>query len=504
MKAIKKTKSLCPSCYAILDAEIFERDGQVFIRKTCPTHGEFEDIYWSDAEQYYRMASFGEIGSGLENPRTKIVKGCPFDCGICPEHKSYSVLTIIDVTNQCNLRCPICFAHAGASGYVYEPSKEIIFKIIDNLRSNLPIAPVALQFSGGEPTLRDDLPELVEYALKSGFPHVEVNSNGIRLANDFNYLMKLKNAGLSTVYLQFDGVTPEPYVKTRGTNLLPTKLKALENFRKAEHLSVVLVPTLVNGVNDNQVGDIIFFAAKNFDIVRAVNFQPVSVTGRIHRDDLKRMRITISDFMKLAEQQTAGRIRPSDFYPMPFVIPFARAVGAINGVHYTEFTAHPHCGVATFVIVKDDEIVPITRIANVEKFMEDLKKVYREDSRSSQTLAKINMVRSLRSMGSSSLKGLLKAVMATGDYEDLARFMHNVIMIGGMHFMDAYNFDLDRVQRCCIHYGVPDGRIIPFCTMNNLYRESIERAYSIPLSAWKGSHVESISPSPRMPKRGDS
>ena len=503
MKTIRNTKSLCPSCYALLDAQIFERDGQVFIRKTCPTHGEIEDIYWSDAEQYYRMERFGEIGSGLENPRTEIVKGCPFDCGICPEHKSYSVLTIIDVTNQCNLRCPICFAHSGASGYLYEPSKETIFKIIDNLRSNLPIPPVALQFSGGEPTLRDDLPELVEYALKAGFPHVEVNSNGIRFANDSEYVIRLKKAGLATVYLQFDGVTPEPYAKTRGVNLLPTKLKALENFRKADHLSVVLVPTLVNGVNDDQVGDIIFFGAKNFDIVRAINFQPVSITGRIDRDELKRMRITIPDFMKLAEQQTQGRIKASDFYPVPFVIPFARAVGAIKGMRYAEFTAHPHCGVATFAFVKGDEIVPITRIANVEKFMEDLKKVYMEDSRNFKTLAKIGLVRSFRSMGRSSLKSLLKTVMETGDYEDLVRFMSNVIMIGCMHFMDAYNYDLDRVKRCCIHYGVPDGRIIPFCTMNALHRESIERAYSIPIPAWKNSEAENISQILKVPKTRD-
>ncbi len=502
MKTIKNTKSLCPSCHAVLDAQVFERDGQVFIRKTCSTHGDFEDVYWSDAKQYHRMERFNEEGSGLENPRTETLKGCPLDCGICPRHKSYSVLAIIDVTNRCNLRCPICFAHAGVSGYVYEPSKETIFKIIDNLRNNLPIPPVAVQFSGGEPTLRDDLPEFVEYALKAGFRHVEINSNGIRFANDFDYVMRLKKAGLKTVYLQFDGVTREPYIKARGVNLLPTKLKALENFRKADRLSVVLVPTLANGVNDDQVGDMILFGAKNFDIIRAVNFQPVSITGRIDRNGLKQMRITIPDFMRLAEEQTDGRIKMSDFYPVPFVIPFARVAGAINGVRYAEFTAHPHCGVATFILVKDGDVIPITRMAKVEEFMGDLKKVYMENSGGSKTRAKIDLVRSIRSIRSDSLKDLLKTVIATGDYEDLARFMHNVIMIGAMHFMDPYNYDLDRVQRCCIHYGVPDGRIIPFCTMNTLHRESIERAYSIPLSEWKNSQAESF-PGLRKIETGD-
>jgi hypothetical protein len=197
------------------------------------------------------------------------------------------------------------------------------------------------------------------------------------------------------------------------------------------------------------------------------------------------MRITIPEFMKLAEAQTEGRIKVSDFYPVPFVVPFARAVGAIKGTRYTEFTAHPHCGVATFILVEGDEIVPITRMVDVEGFMEGLEKVYMEASNGHGTQAKFNLLRSLRSINSSQLKDLLKTVMTTGDYEDLARFMRHVIMIGGMHFMDAYNFDLDRVQRCCIHYGVPDGRIIPFCTMNTLHRDSIEKAYSVPLAEWQ-------------------
>jgi hypothetical protein len=229
----------------------------------------------------------------------------------------------------------------------------------------------------------------------------------------------------------------------------------------------------------------ILFGVENFDIVKAVNFQPVSITGRIDRDKLKQMRITIPEFMKLAEAQTEGRIKVSDFYPVPFVVPFARAVGAIKGTRYTEFTAHPHCGVATFILVEGDEIVPITRMVDVEGFMEGLEKVYMEASNGHGTQAKFNLLRSLRSINSSQLKDLLKTVMTTGDYEDLARFMRHVIMIGGMHFMDAYNFDLDRVQRCCIHYGVPDGRIIPFCTMNTLHRDSIEKAYSVPLAEWQ-------------------
>jgi hypothetical protein len=164
-------------------------------------------------------------------------------------------------------------------------------------------------------------------------------------------------------------------------------------------------------------------------------------------------------------------------------------------MRYAEFTAHPHCGVATFILVKDGEITPITRIVDVERFMESLKKVYMENSRGRKAIAKINLARSLHSIGRSSLTELLKTVISTGEYDDLARFMQHVIMIGGMHFMDPYNYDLDRVQRCCIHYGVPDGRIIPFCTMNVLHRDSIERANSVPLSAQSPPQGEDFHPS---------
>jgi len=495
MKILKRTRSLCPECYRVLDAEILEKDGRILIRKSCPEHGLFTDTYWSDAEEYHRMQSFEAIGRGVENPRTKSEKGCPFDCGLCPEHKSHTVLAIIDVTNRCNLNCPICFANAGASGYIYEPTKKTIFKIIDNLRANRPVPPVALQFSGGEPTLREDLPELIRYAFRAGFPHVEVNSNGIRLAEDLEYLKRLKDAGLSTVYLQFDGLTQEVYEKMRGLDLLPMKLKALENFRKSGHLNAVLVPTLINGLNQDQIGDIIFFGIENSDIVRAVNFQPVSITGRIDRDRLEKMRITLPDVMQLAEEQTEGLIEKSDFYPVSFVVPFARAVGAIKGTQYTEFTVHPHCGVATFVIVEDDEVVPINRLVDVEKFIEDLEKVYEEASEGQTTRANFDLIRSLDSVETDYLKQLIKTVMLTGEYGDLAQFMYRVVMIGGMHFMDAYNYDVDRVQRCCIHYGIPDGRIIPFCTMNTLHRKGIEKEYSTPLSEWEPIH-ENRKPNP--------
>ncbi|MDH5532762.1 MAG: radical SAM protein, partial [Candidatus Bathyarchaeota archaeon] len=152
MQVIKETKSICPECLKVLDATIFEKDNKVYIKKECPEHGKFQDVYWSDYEQYLRAEQFRYDGDGLRNPRTETKLDCPLDCGICPQHKSHTVLAIIDVTNRCNLRCPVCFANAAAAGYVYEPSKQEVREMLENLRSNDPVPATALQFSGGEPT----------------------------------------------------------------------------------------------------------------------------------------------------------------------------------------------------------------------------------------------------------------------------------------------------------------------------------------------------------------
>ena len=192
MQDIKNTKSLCPECLKVIDATIFENDGKVFIKKTCNEHGQYNELYWSNYEQYVRAEKFRFEGDGLANPRTEKKQGCPYDCGICPEHKSHTALAIIDITNRCNLKCPVCFANATAAGYVYEPTAEQVTGMLENLYSNKPVSATALQFSGGEPTIREELFDFIKKAKEIGFKHVEVNTNGVRLANDPQYAKKLK------------------------------------------------------------------------------------------------------------------------------------------------------------------------------------------------------------------------------------------------------------------------------------------------------------------------
>jgi len=479
---IKETESLCPECLKVIPATIYEEDGKVYLKKTCPQHGEFTDIYWSDYEQYQRALRYEHLGTKLNNPRTKVDKGCPYDCGLCPEHNSHTVLAIIDVTNRCNLRCPICFAHAGAAGYIYEPTVDQIRGMLENLRSNDPVAPPALQFSGGEPTVRDDLPELVRMAKEMGFEHVEVNSNGIRMAESVDYCRSLKEAGVSTVYLQFDGVTPEPYLVARGFDLFDIKKKALSNLKEAGFRSIVLVPVLVGGVNDDQIGDIIRFAIDHRDIVRCVNFQPVSITGRINRKDREKMRITIPDLMRLAEEQTDGLIKRDDWYPVPTVIPLTRFIGKLRDRRYVDFSAHPHCGMATYLIMDGEKAAPITEYLKVDRFLEAIETASRKIEEGHRTQAKMRIAASaLRNIDLGMLRKFLLPVIWKGDYKSLSDLHYNMIMIGSMHFMDPYNFDLERVNRCVIHYATPDGRIIPFCSMNTLHRRAVEEKFAQPL-----------------------
>lgn len=475
----KKTLSICPECRKKIPARIYDNDSCVYIEKECPDHGHFKDVYWSDYHQFQRAEGFSSDGEGFVNPRTQERRGCPYDCGPCPQHLSYTLLGIIDLTNRCNLKCPICFANAASAGYIYEPSMDQIKQMLENLRSNRPLPTPALQLSGGEPTLREDLPEIIKLAKKFGFRNVQVNTNGLRLAESLEYCKKLKKAGLQTLYLQFDGLTPDVYWYTRGRDLVATKMKAVGNCRRAGIDSIVLVMTLINGINDNQVGDVIKFAAENFDVIRCINVQPVSFSGRLPEEELLKRRITIPQFMTLVEEQTDRKIQAEDFFPVPSVVPVSQAIGALKRNRYPEFTAHPHCGMATYFFVDDGDVVPINKYIDVDRFLTAMSKVFKNASNGHKVYARFLSFAALRFIKFGLLRKYIWPLLKTGTYEALRDIHYRMILISSMHFMDAYNFDLERVKRCVIHYATPDGRIIPFCTYNNLgYREEIERTYS--------------------------
>jgi uncharacterized radical SAM superfamily Fe-S cluster-containing enzyme len=496
------TESICPECFLtddkvhVITATLYEDDGKVMFKKTCEDHGEFIDVYWGDAEMFRKAQKWWYKSVGLDNPRTESVKGCPEDCGQCPEHKSHTALALLDVTNRCNLRCPICFAVAAEGGTVYEPEPEEVLEMMRNLRRNLPVPAPALQFAGGEPTVSKHLPQYIKWAKELGFRHVQIASNVIRIGKSKKYLQELRDAGLSTIYMQFDGVTPDPYLAARGTDLLPLKKQAVQNAREVGMESLVLVPTVVRGVNEDQLGDIIQFAVDNRDVVRCINFQPVSITGRIDHDARNEMRITIPDCIHMIEEQTGGKIPATEWYPVPSMMPVGRALGLIKGGPDLELSCHFACGMATFIYIDDDgSYKPITDLIDVDKFLELLEEIanlYADQARGASKRAKAKLAAGARHIKKKGLiKDLLGAFLNRGDYESLAKLMRRIIMVGMMHFQDPYNLDLERIQHCDINYAVPDGRIIPFCTMNTIHRSRVEEKFSKPLDEWRKGHKPS-------------
>jgi hypothetical protein len=482
--------SLCPECMNRIPMRIYEQGGVIYLEKACPQHGKFEDVYWGDAELfkwfYDNWYNARYVGSGLENPHTKTVNGCPFDCGICPQHKTPTILGIIDVTNRCNMACPVCFAYAGASNYVYEPSYEQIVEMIKLLRNNSPWACNALQFSGGEPTIRNDLPDLIKEAKKAGMSHIEVNTNGLRIAEDIEYFKKLLDAGLSTLYLQFDGLREDIYKATRARiSLVPIKQKVIDNARKIGLDSIVLVVTLCKGVNDKDLGAIVDYAVENHDVVRCINIQPVSMAGRLQKDEMRKLRITIPDTIKEIEEQTNGVVSRWDWRPVNWPVPMTKGMGVIKSKAYPDFTMHPMCGAATFLVVdKDGSFKPIMNYVDVDKFADVFWDIYYSGAKGKKTMAKLKMLKLLPMARSDFVRGLIRSVITKGSYEALGEFMRRIVMIGIMHFQDVWNFDLERVQRCAIHYVTPDMKIRSFCAYNSIHRPNVEKQFAVPIDEW--------------------
>ncbi|MDR2966544.1 MAG: radical SAM protein [Methanobacteriaceae archaeon] len=486
---IKKTKSLCPECFKPVEAEVYDEEGKVWIKKDCPEHGHFKNTYWSDSELYKRVSAFDPSIKSVENPQVNNDMGCPNNCGICSDHETSTVLGLIDVTNRCNLKCPVCFANAAISKKLYEPSYEEIRQMLKSLRDLKPIPTPAIQYAGGEPTVRKDIVGLIKLAKEEGFSHTQIATNGLRLARKKILAQELADAGLNTVYLQFDGVSEEPYIYNRGKNLLPQKIEAIENCRKA-NLGIVLVPTIVKGVNDQQIGDIINFAINNIDIIHGVNFQPVSFAGRTPANQVEKQRITIPDFINLVEKQTK-QIHLDDFYPPSAMEPVSHFIGALEGEEPSAtFNCHQHCGIATYIFIENGKIVPVTEFIDVDRFLEFLddgaQKIddggfgIKKRVLFSATKELPKIIDRDKTPESLEISKILLNVFKNRSYDSLREFHRNSLLISCMHFMDPFNFDEDRVKKCVIHYAVPDGRIIPFCTMNSMYRQGVEDEFSVP------------------------
>ena len=488
-----KTLSVCPECLEVIPAVIYEEDSKVLMLKKCEKHGMFKEIYWGSVEMYEKAKRFAYDGRGVENPHIKKANPvCPKDCGLCVLHKSHSTLTNLVVTNRCDLNCWYCFFLAGKAGYVYEPTLEQLRKAVKLVTQEKPVPCNAIQITGGEPSLRDDIIDIIRMIKEEGVDHVQYNTNGIRLAKDPEFAAKLREAGVNTVYLSFDGVTPKTNPKNHWE--IPY---VLENSRKAG-LGIVLVPTVIKSTNEHEIGDIIRFGFKNMDVIRGVNYQPVSLVGRMPRSHRERFRITIPDVIKKIEEQTNGEITEDDFYPVPSVKAVTDFVEALTHRAQYSLSAHFACGMATYVFKEDGKMVPITRFVDVEGVFEYLQEKAEELEKGKnrmivglKLLWKLNsFIDKKKAPKDFSLAKILYNALMKHDYRALGAFHHKSLFIGMMHFQDLYNYDVNRVKRCVIHYTTPEA-VIPFCAFNVIpewYREKVQKRYSVPVREWEKKH----------------
>ncbi|MGA2903213.1 MAG: tetraether lipid synthase Tes [Candidatus Korobacteraceae bacterium] len=493
----KQTDSLCPECNMVIRADIFADGGKVVMEKRCAEHGQFRDIIFSDVELYLKMEewNFGD-NLGLSNPQVEGGTSCPADCGLCSMHTSHTALANVDLTNRCNLTCPVCFANANVAGYLYEPSLEQVRGMLATLRGERPVDGRVVQFSGGEPTLHPQFFEVLTMAREMGFTHIQAATNGIELAN-IEFARKAKAAGLATLYLQFDGVSDDIYRRVRGESLLTIKMQVIENCR-ATGMKIVFVPTIVKGLNDHQIGDIVRVAIENIDTVSGISFQPVAFTGRIAKHELLAKRFTLSDLARCVSEQTGITHPRADWFPLACVTPFSKLTAALRGTGVPTISSHPHCSLGTYFFVdeRSKKAVPITRFVDVPNMLQDMEELSRSAGKARFKLySKVKAWNALQKHFKpqsappgltftkflQTLQGMTNKKLGR-DGKD-GTFTYRTLLVAGMHFQDAYNYDIERVKRCVIHYATPDGKLYPFCTYNSgpCYREKIERQFSVPL-----------------------
>ena len=481
-------RSLCPECLLPIPAMEFVEEGRVVMQKACPAHGAFRDIVFSDAEMFLRMEEwhFGD-GHGFANPAGGGEGACPERCGICGWHTSHTSLANVDLTSRCNLACPICFADANRRPY--ELSFEQAVETLRGFRAQRPAPAFAVQFTGGEPTVHPRFLDIVASAKALGFSHIQAASNGVRFA-DQDFARRARDAGLQYIYLQMDGTSDAVFERIRGKALLDTKLAVLESARQAG-LRVIFVPTMVRGVNDHQVGDLLRLAFEHLDILSGISFQPMTFAGRVPEGDRLAQRFTLSDLSREFSAQTGLTHPRDDWFPLSSAVPLIRYAGALSGASLVNHTCHPHCGIMALLFVDQNRrAVPITRFVDLHGLLKEIDGLAgRTEQVRFKTLSKVRALQALHRFFRSDrapegltffrfLQTLDGFAEKKFSWDDRYRgYTYKTFYVAGMHFMDAYNYDLERVCRCGVHYAAPDGRMYPFCTYNSgpTYRNRVER-----------------------------
>lgn len=444
------TRSICPTCRRVIDAHILIRDNKVYMRKRCPEHGAFEGLVYGDAELYTSSSKFNKPGTIPAQFASGVERGCPHDCGLCPDHQQHACLGIIEVNSACDMACPLCFAEAG-------PGFSLTLEEVEDILDHYIAAegnPQVVQFSGGEPSIHSQIVEMMQAARDRGIPHVMLNTNGKRIATDDRLVEELARLQ-AAIYFQFDGFSSETYRLIRGEpDILPSKQKALDRLAAAG-CNVILVPAIERGVNEHELGDIVRFALDH-PAVRGINFQPAFHAGR-HAAHDPMHRMTNPDIVKLIEQQTDGLFRASDFIPVP--------------------CCFPTCNSVTYAYLDEEKnVTPLPRILNVEDYLDYITNRATPDLGAGIQRALEGLWSSSAVMGSEKVtQEFSLSCAACGlpdgglDIEELSKF---IFMIMLQDFMDPWTFNQKNVMKCCKEFLLPGGKQIPFCSYNTIgYRE---------------------------------
>jgi len=420
-KILRQTYSVCPVCLQRIPAVLVTYGKEVYLEKTCPQHGDFSAVIWRglrDMEAW--RGNLPPISEG-ENEK------CPHACGLCPEHRQGTCCVLLEVTKRCNLRCSFCFAEGGTG-------EDIPFGTVrDRLHALAVPGKTLVQLSGGEPTIRDDLPQIVAAAKEAGCQYVQLNTNGIRLAEDAGYVHSLAEAGLSFVFMQFDGTDDDIYRALRGKALLSIKQKAIENCAR-HNLGVTLVPTIVPQVNTQDIGNIIRFAVSQAPAVRGVHFQPVSYFGRIPSTPSDSQRFTLDELMETIEEQAGTLVQRDSLLPSR--------------------CDHPMCGFhGDYIVMPDQTLNPL------HKAQSNCRGTTTADQNRSFVARKWQRPKAEDDGETDSVKN--EPGLDSFD-SFLRRVRSHSFTLTAMAFQDAGNLDLERLRRCSLHV-YDDGRFIPFC-----------------------------------------
>ena len=442
------TLSLCTTCLKRVDAKIVFENDNVFMLKNCPEHGFQKVLIATDVEYYKNIRNYNKAAEMPLKFNTKTLYGCPYDCGLCVDHEQHSCLTVVEITDRCNLTCPTCYAmsspHTGRHRTIDE-----VEKMLDIIVANEG-EPDVVQISGGEPTIHPDFFAILDIAKKKPIRHLMVNTNGIRIAKDFEFVQRLASYMPDfEIYLQFDSFKKEALRQLRGSDLTDIRTKALENLNKL-NLSTTLVVTLQKGINDDEIGRIIDFALKQ-PCVRGVTFQPTQVAGRVENFNPATDRITITDVRKKILEQT-NIFQSNDLIPVP---------------------CNPDALVMGYALKLNGQAIPMTRYIDPTDLLNNSRNtiVYEQDSTLHEQMLKIFSTGISVDRVEENFKQLLcclPQIQAPGlNYSNLFR-----III--MRFIDAFDFDVRAIKKSCVHIVHKDGRIIPFETMNLFYRDEKE------------------------------